>query len=92
MIHSFRHKGLELFYRTGVVKGIQANHAKRLRMPLLALDTASVLEDLDIPGYRLHKLKGSREGLLSITVSGNWRLTFEFSNGHVYSLNFEDYH
>ena len=92
MIKSFKHKGLEQFYTTGVAKGIQANHAKRLRMQLVALDTASVIEDMDIPGYRLHQLKGNRKGYWSITVNGNWRLTFEFNDGHVYILNYEDYH
>ena len=92
MIKSFKHKGLEQFFETGVTKGIQANHSKRLRMQLVALDTASVIEDMDIPGYRLHQLKGNRKGFWSITVNGNWRLTFEFDDGHVYSVNYEDYH
>ncbi len=92
MIKSFKHKGLEKFYLTGKTKGIQADHAKKLRMQLAALDTAKVIDDLDIPGYRLHQLKGSRKGIWSITVNGNWRLTFEFSEGNVYILNYEDYH
>ncbi|MFZ9313586.1 MAG: Killer protein [Betaproteobacteria bacterium] len=92
MIKSFKHKGLEQFFETGVTKGIQANHSKRLRMQLVALDTASVIEDMDIPGYRLHQLKGNRKGFWSITVNGNWRLTFEFDDGHVYIVNYEDYH
>ncbi|MEY3104511.1 MAG: hypothetical protein RJA72_543 [Pseudomonadota bacterium] len=61
-------------------------------MQLVALDTASVIEDMDIPGYRLHQLKGNRKGFWSITVNGNWRLTFEFDDGHVYIVNYEDYH
>lgn len=92
MIKSFKHKGLEKFYLTGKTKGIQADHAKKLRMQLAALDTAKVIDDLGIPGYRLHQLKGSRKGIWSITVNGNWRLTFEFSEGNVYILNYEDYH
>ncbi|MEP7706372.1 type II toxin-antitoxin system RelE/ParE family toxin [Paraglaciecola sp. 25GB23A] len=92
MIKSFKHKGLEKFYNTGTKKGIQATHATKLRMQLAALDTAHCIEDLDIPGYRLHPLKGNRKGLWSITVNGNWRVTFEFEEGHVYIINYEDYH
>ena len=61
-------------------------------MQLAALDTAHCIEDLDILGYRLHPLKGSRKGLWSITVNGNWRVTFEFKEGHVYIVNYEDDH
>jgi toxin HigB-1 len=61
-------------------------------MQLAALDTAYVIDDLNIPGYRLHPLKGNRAGIWSITVSGNWRLTFEFADGNVFILNYEDYH
>ncbi|MGI1677660.1 MAG: type II toxin-antitoxin system RelE/ParE family toxin [Cellvibrionaceae bacterium] len=92
MIKSFKHKGLEKFYKTGTKKGIQAAHATKLRMQLAALETAHCIEDLDIPGYRLHQLKGNRKGLWSITVNGNWRVTFEFEAGHVYIVNYEDYH
>jgi len=92
MIKSFTHKGLKLFYDTGSLKGIQAKHAKKLRMQLAALDTAHTTYDLDIPGYNLHPLHGDRDGVWSITVSGNWRLTFEFIDGNIFLLNYEDYH
>jgi proteic killer suppression protein len=92
MIKSFVHKGLKAFYEKGSVKSIQANHAKKLRMQLAALDTACVIADLDIPGYRLHPLQGDRAGIWSVTVNGNWRLTFEFVDGNVHVLNYEDYH
>ena len=92
MIKSFRHKGLEVFFMTGSLKGIQATHAKRLRMQLAALDTATEIEDMNIPGYRLHELKGDRKGVWSMTVSGNWRLTFTFENGNAEIVNYEDYH
>ena len=61
-------------------------------MQLAALDTAQSIQDMDIPDYRLHQLKGSRKGFWSITVNGNWRLTFEFLDGNVHILNYEDYH
>ena len=92
MIKSFKHKGLEKYFLTGSKKGIQANHASKLRMQLAAIDTAQTIDDLDIPGYRLHPLKGSRKGIWSITVNANWRLTFEFTDGNIYILDYEDYH
>ena len=92
MIKSFKHKGLKAYFETGKSKGIQASHSKKLRMQLAALDTASSIDDMDIPGYRLHPLKGDRKGLWSISVSGNWRLTFEFADGNVFVLDYEDYH
>ena len=92
MIKSFKHKGIEKFYESGSTKGIQANHAKKLRMQLAALDTAQSIDDMDIPGYRLHQLTGDRRGIWTITVNANWRLTFEFEEGNVYILNYEDYH
>ena len=92
MIKSFRHKGLRRLFETGSTSGIQASHAKRLRMQLAALDTAQSIDDMDIPGFRLHPLKGNHEGRWSITVNGNWRMTFEFVDGNAYVLDYEDYH
>lgn len=92
MIKSFNHKGLEKFYGSGSTKGIQANHAKKLRMQLAALDTAQSIDDMDVPGDRLHQPTGGRKGIWSITVNTNWRLTFKFEAGNVYMLNYEDYH
>ena len=92
MIKSFRHRGLRRFHGTGSTSGIQASHGKRLRMQLAALDTAQAVEDMDIPGFRLHPLKGKLRGRWSITVNGNWRLTFEFRDGNAYVLDYEDYH
>ncbi|MGH8522792.1 MAG: type II toxin-antitoxin system RelE/ParE family toxin [Gammaproteobacteria bacterium] len=92
MIKTFRHKGLRKFFDSGSAAGIQPQHAKRLRMLLTALDTAQSIEDMDIAGFRFHPLKGSERGRWSIWVSGNWRLTFEFQEGNVYVLDYEDYH
>ena len=92
MIKSFRHKGLRRFYEAGSTAGIQVSHRKRLRIQLAALDTAEAIEDVDIPGFRLHPLKGNRKGLWSIKVRGNWRFTFEFKDGNAYIVNYEDYH
>ena len=92
MIKSFRHKGLKRFYSTGSTAGIQPAHAAKLRMQLAALDTAASVEDVDVPGFRLHALKGRQSGRFSIWVNGNWRLTFEFRDGNAYILDYEDYH
>lgn len=92
MIKSFRHKGLAKFFETGSRAGLQPAHSKRLRMQLTALDTATVIEDMDIPGFGLHPLKGRDKGRWSIWVNGNWRITFEFVDGDAYVLDYEDYH
>jgi toxin HigB-1 len=92
VIKSFRHKGLEKLYETGSTAKVQANHANRLRMQLAALDTAQSIEDMDVPGFRLHLLKGKAKGRWSIWVNGNWRITFEFRDGNAYVLDYEDYH
>ncbi|MEQ8270170.1 type II toxin-antitoxin system RelE/ParE family toxin [Algiphilus sp.] len=92
MIKSFRHKGLKRFYEAGSLAGIKPQHAKRLRMQLAALDTATSIEDMDVPGFRLHPLKGIESDRWSVWVNGNWRLTFAFRDGHAYVLDYEDYH
>lgn len=80
------------FYETGSATGVQASHKKRLRILLAALDTSSTIKDMDIPGFKLHPLKGGRKGSWAISISGNWRLTFEFRDGNMYDVNYEDYH
>lgn len=92
MIKTFKHKGLKLFFDSGKTSGIQTIHAKKLRLQLAALDTATVIDDMDLPGYKLHELQGNKKGIWSITVNGNWRITFEFENGDAYIVNYEDYH
>jgi len=92
MIKSFKHKGLQKFFETGSTSGIQAAHKKRLKIRLIALDTATEIEDMDLPGFRLHPLKGKMEGLWAIDVSGNWRITFKFKDGDVFIVNYKDYH
>ncbi|MEN0106514.1 MAG: type II toxin-antitoxin system RelE/ParE family toxin [Pseudomonas sp.] len=92
MIRSFQHKGLGRFYATGSTQGVQAAHAKRLRILLSALDTATSLDDMAVPSFRLHPLKGDKQGRWSIAVNGNWRVTFEFRDADAYVLNYEDYH
>lgn len=92
MIRSFKHKGLAKFFKTGSTAGIQPVHAKRLRLILGRLHAASEAKDMDLPGLRLHELSGNRAGIWSVTVSGNWRVTFRFVDGDAEIVNYEDYH
>jgi proteic killer suppression protein len=92
VINSFRHKGLKKFFESGSAAGIQPRHAMRLRMLLAALDTAQSTEDMSVPGFRIHPLKGTDRGRWSVWVNGNWRLTFEFEDGQACLLDYEDYH
>lgn len=92
MIKSFKHKGLQKFYETSNVAGIQSKHKNKLRMILIALSSSQEIDDMDIPGFKLHVLKGKLKGIFSVTVNGNWRITFKFENGHAYIVNYEDYH
>ncbi len=59
---------------------------------MIRLDVATCPDDLDLPGFRLHELKGNRKGILSITVQANWRVTFRFINTDIEIVNYEDYH
>lgn len=92
MILSFIQKGLEDFFNTGSKKGIIPSHEKKLRLQLIALDTASQISDMNVPGWDLHELQGDRKGTWSIKVNGNWRVTFRFADGNAELVNYEDYH
>jgi proteic killer suppression protein len=92
MIKSFTHKGLEKFFTTGNQAGIQAIHAKRLRLILALLNDAKQLIDLDAPALRLHALKGEWAGFWAVTVQANWRVMFRFEDGDVYVVDYLDYH
>lgn len=92
MIKTFRHKGLEAFFKAGSLAGIQPKHAKRLREQLTALNVANEPEDLKRPGWRLHGLVGDRTGFFSITVQANWRVVFRFDDTNVELVDYLDYH
>lgn len=92
MIMGFRHKGLERFFASGTTRGINAQHASKLRRLLTALHMANHPDDLSQPGFRLHQLAGDRQGQWSIWVSGNWRLVFEFEGTDVVNVDLVDYH
>lgn len=92
VIASFAHKGLERFYRTGNVSGIQAIHAAKLRLILSLLDAAKSVDGMRLSALKLHRLKGTRSDAWSVTVQANWRITFRFENGSAHVVNYEDYH
>jgi proteic killer suppression protein len=92
MIKSFRHKGLESFFKTGSKAGIQPQQAGRLRIMLTRLDDAQCPSDMDAPGWKLHPLAGDLAGNWSIWVSGNWRITFAFEGADAVLVDYQDYH
>jgi proteic killer suppression protein len=92
MIRSFKHKGLKRFFETGNASGIQAAHARRLRLILGRLHAATQPQDMNLPGLRLHPLKGSRAGTWAVDVSGNWRVTFRFRGKDAEVVDYQDYH
>lgn len=92
MIRGFRHKGLARFFACGSTAGIQNEQAARLRLILGRLNAATCPRDMNLPGLRLHELRGNRAGTWAVKVSGNWRITFRFTDGDVDDVDYEDYH
>jgi proteic killer suppression protein len=92
MIRSFRHKGLKRLYLDDDVRSLNADHVEKLRRILARLDIAKVPQELDLPGYRLHPLKGDLKGFWSVTVQANWRVVFRLEEGQVFDVDYIDYH
>lgn len=92
MIRSFRHKGLRMFFETGSIAGIQPSHAARLRLQLAMLDFATTAAEMNLPGWRFHKLQGTLRDYHSVTVNKNWRLTFTFEGPDAILVDYQDYH
>lgn len=92
MIVGFRHKGLERLYQDGSKKGVQAAHAPKLLRILSTLDVAQAPDDLSIPSFRTHRLKGDLAGHWSIRVNGNWRVTFRLIENDIEIVDCQDYH
>ncbi|MBA2490753.1 MAG: type II toxin-antitoxin system RelE/ParE family toxin [Gammaproteobacteria bacterium] len=92
MIRSFRHRGLERFFRKGDHRAIPARSAARIERTLDRLDAALSAQDMNLPGYRFHRLKGDRKGACAIAVTGNWRITFRFEGEDAIEVDLEDYH
>lgn len=92
MIKSWKHKGLRLFFQTGVTSGIQSKHQTKLKIILQLLDAAIQPEDLNLPGMRFHKLLGELKNHYSVTVNGNWRVIFSFDDKDAILVDYLDYH
>jgi|GEM_PF-48755 proteic killer suppression protein len=92
MIKRFRHGGLERFFRSGDTSGIDPRQAARLRRLLTSLNVSTGPSGMNLPGYRLHRLKGEREGQWAVSVSGNWRLVFAFEDENATAVDLVDYH
>lgn len=92
MIVSFRHKGLEEFYKIGSARGVRASHVAKLTLILTALDAAEKPEQLRLPALKLHPLKGKLKGYWSVWVNGNWRVTFRFLGQDIELVDYLDYH
>ena len=91
VIGSFRHSGLKKMF-DGNASRIAAKLRPRVALAISALDAAESPQELNVPGYRLHQLKGDQKGTWSITMSGNWRITFRFEAGNAHDVDLIDYH
>ncbi len=92
MIRSFKHRALRRLYENGDRSGIGADLIRRVENILATLDAADSPQALDLPGYRLHKLKGAYKGYWAVTVRANWRIIFRFENGDALDVELIDYH
>jgi len=92
MIRSIRHRGLKRLYEDADTRGVLAEHVVKLRDILVRLDAAHAVTDMDLPGFRLHPLKGEMKGSWSVTVRANWRVTFRFTDRDVFDVDYLDYH
>jgi proteic killer suppression protein len=92
MIRSIRHKGLKRLYEDDDRRGVISQHAQKVRDILARLDTAIAVRDMDLPGFRLHPLRGEFEGFWAVTIRANWRVIFRFEEGDALDLDYVDYH
>lgn len=92
MIRSFKDRGLKRLYERDDPKRVNPEHVQKLQNILARLDAAAEPADMDLPGFRLHQLKGDRAGIWAVTVRANWRVTFRFEGNDVTDVNCEDYH
>lgn len=92
MIRSFKNKGLEKFFYTGSKKGIKPEHSSKLERVLDRLDSSISVQDMGLPGFKLHKLSGKERQTWSVWVNGNWRVTFYFEDGDAFVVDYRDYH
>jgi proteic killer suppression protein len=92
MIRSIRHKGLKRLYEDDDPRDVSREHTVKLRDILARLDAASTVGDMDLPGFRLHPLKGELKGMRAVTVRANWRVIFRFVESDAFDVDYTDYH
>ena len=92
MIVPIRHKGLKRLHEEDDPRGVKAEHAEKLRDILARPDAAGTVADMDLPGFRLHALKGERKGFWAVTVRANWRVIFRFAESDALDVDYVDYH
>ncbi len=92
MIKSFHHKGLRLLFEKGDRRKVQQEHVAKIERVLARLEEAVEVQNMDLPGFRLHRLKGDFKGFWSVNISGNWRIVFRFEDGHAFDVDLLDYH
>ncbi len=92
MIRSIRHKGLKRLYEDDDRRGIAGEHTERLRDILARLDSSTTIADMDLPGFRLHPLKGELKGYWAVRVRANWRVIFRYVQGEALDVDYVDYH
>ena len=92
MIKNIRHKGLKRLYEQDDPRGVLPEHAAKLHDILARLDIAPAVSQMDVPGFRLHPLKGDRKGFWGVTVRANWRVIFRFVEGNALDVEYVDYH
>jgi len=92
VIRSICHKGLKRLYEEDDTRGLTRDHTEKLRDILARLDAATVARDMDLPGFRLHPLKGELKGFWAVTVRANWRVIFRFEEGEASDVDYTDYH
>ena len=92
MIQSIRHRGLNRLHQHDDTRGVFREHVVKLRDILARLDAASTIGDMDLPGFRLHSLKGELKGFWAVTVRANWRAIFRFVDGDALDVDYVDYH
>ena len=92
MILSFKHRGLRALYNSGSTRRVAPEHVRKLTRILAVLDRSSMPQDMNLPGLQLHQLSGQLSSHYAVDVSGNWRVTFQFEDGHTIDVDYTDYH
>jgi len=92
MIESIKHKGLRQLFEDDNLKGVSAEHVRKIRQILAVLHAAETIDAIDLPTFGLHPLKGNLRGFWAVTVRANWRIIFRFENGKASDVDLVDYH